>query len=91
MNKWYRTTNGNGKKTLDCEHIERAAVAVLEGKIEGITELIIADQTVKYAEPSIDGGYRFIAHNGNIFRLGCVEMGLYGRVEQHLVYLCHRL
>lgn len=69
MNKWYRTTNGNGKKTFDCKDIERAAVSVLEGKREGITELIIADQTVESAEPSIDGGYRFIGHNGNIFDL----------------------
>lgn len=69
MNKWYRTTNRNGNKTLDCKDIERIAVSVLEGKKEGITELIIADQTVESAESSIDGGYRFIGHNGNIFDL----------------------
>lgn len=27
MNKWYRTTNENGKKTLDCKDIERAALS----------------------------------------------------------------
>ena len=69
MNKWHRTTNGNGKKTLDCKDIERAAVSVLEGKRKGITELIIADQIVESAELSVGGGYRFIGHNGNIFDL----------------------
>lgn len=67
MNKWYRTTNGNGKKTLDCKDIERAAISVLEGKREGFTEVIIGDQwrIYGYQASNQNTGYTFYASDKN--------------------------
>lgn len=45
MEKWYRTTRtpiggGLAVKTTDCKLIEQTIIDVLEGRIEGITEVI---------------------------------------------------
>ena len=67
MNKWYRTTNGNGKKTLDCKDIERIAVSVLEGKKEGITKVVFGDQWCisGYHTSNQNTGYTFEASDKN--------------------------